>query len=72
MSQFGFIGPVERDGRFSIHMSSIDTDRIRDDADRAISQEPDELGSEFEDVCHKDLDHSQTLMDALRRKCVRD
>ena len=56
-------------------MSSVDIDRIRDDADRPIIQEPYKHESEFGDVCHKGLGHSQqcqTLMNALKRKCIRD
>ena len=44
-------------------------------ADGAIPQKPDEHKSDFGDVCHKVLGHSQqyqTLMDALGKKCVRD
>ncbi|KAH6708896.1 hypothetical protein BKA61DRAFT_615054 [Leptodontidium sp. MPI-SDFR-AT-0119] len=48
---FQFVGVVERDGRFPIHILPSNVNQVRDDADRVISLSPDDLDIDFGEAC---------------------
>jgi hypothetical protein len=71
--QFQFAGVVERDGRFPIHMTSVDIDKAREEADRIIALGPDCVDSELGELCLDGYWHSsrcQNMMDFLLEPCI--
>ncbi|KAH8586944.1 hypothetical protein B0O99DRAFT_527752 [Bisporella sp. PMI_857] len=70
---FQFIGEVERDGRFPIHITPVNIDEVRKDADDKIALKPGEVDIAFIDVCvdNSHIQSCQDRMEYLSEPCIR-
>jgi hypothetical protein len=73
--QFQFVGVVERDGTYPIHMTTMEITKVQEGLDQIIAMEPDTIEIEFGDPCTGDGWHStrcQLRMEHLSEPCILD